>query len=73
MATPSRYTDKHFTEMLNQSGVDLPNVIKTLSGHLSVSKEGYQALGRLMDNKTRLTEHVKLLELELFITLLKKL
>ena len=65
--------DKKLPELLNQVGLTLPQVIDNLNSNLMVNKENYAAVKGIMDTKTRLTERVKLLELELFIAVLRKL
>lgn len=72
MRRPSNNTEKKLPELLEQVGLKLPQVIDNLSSKLISDKENYAVVRGIMDTKTRLTERVKLLELELFIEVLKK-
>ena len=72
MTNNSNKTGKDFKAALNAAGVHLPAVVATLQSHLVESKEHYQTLNGIMDKRTKLEQKVKLLELELFIEVLKK-
>ena len=65
--------DKKLPELLNQVGLTLPQVIDNLNSNLMVNKQNFDVIRGIMDTKTRLTERVKLLELELFIEVLRKI
>lgn len=72
MRSPSK-KEKQLPALLNQVGLELPNVIDNLNSTLKANKENFAIVKGIMDNKTQLTERIKLLELELFIAVLRKL
>jgi hypothetical protein len=73
MRSPNKYSELPFTQLIAGVGLSVPSLINNLNETLSASKENYSVLKAIMDPKTELTERVKLLELELFIAVLKKL
>jgi hypothetical protein len=73
MRNPNKYSELPFTQLVAGVGLNLPSLINNLNDTLTASKENYNVLKAIMDPKTELTERVKLLELELFIAVLKKL
>ena len=68
-----RNTETTFPELLDRVGLRLPRIIDNLDSKLIESKANFAALKGIMDTQTQLTERVKNLELELFISMLRKL
>lgn len=73
MRSPSKNTETLLPVLLERAGLKLPGIIDILASNLAANKESFCLVKGLMDSKTRLKERIKLLELELFIALLKKL
>jgi hypothetical protein len=73
MESPSKNSETSFRELINGAGLSLPKVIDTLNGKLLESKMDLAMINSLLDAESKIAERVKVLELELFIGLLKKI
>ena len=66
--------DKHqLLEVFEKAGLDLHNVIQTLTTHHDLLCENERVLSGIMDERTGLKERIKILELEVLIRIMKKL
>jgi hypothetical protein len=72
MRSPSKNTETPLPVLLDRAGLKLPKVINNLNHNLTANKETFAVVRGIMDSRTELTEKIKILELELFIAILKK-
>lgn len=59
-------------DFMKKAGLKPSRVIDSLESQVKASKENFELLSGMMNHRTRLTEKIKVLELELFTRLLKK-
>ena len=73
MRQPNKRTETPFRELLEGAGLSIPSIIHILDGKLIESKRNLSIINEVLDANSKLAERVKILELELFIALLKKI
>jgi hypothetical protein len=67
------YNKHQLLEVFEQAGLDVDNLILTLTSNRDLLRDNVGLLAGIMDENTTLREQIKVLELDIMIRILKKI
>ena len=67
------YNKQQLLEVFEQAGLDMDNLIQTLTSNRDLLRDNVGILSGIMDENTTLREQIKVLELDIMIRILKKI
>lgn len=67
------YNKQQLLEVFEQAGLDMGNLIQTLTSNRDLLRDNVGLLAGIMDENTALREQIKVLELDIMIRILKKI